>query len=52
VLQQPPYASKGPRRIRNAQDGIYRRGGDQLMLALAEKERGLTGMFDIGLQFD
>ena len=28
-----PYAARGPRTARNRHDGIFRRGGDQLMLA-------------------
>jgi protocatechuate 3,4-dioxygenase beta subunit len=50
VLQQRPYAQKGERRIRNPQDGIFRRGGEQLLLALTPKDGGYAGVFDIGLQ--
>lgn len=50
VLERAPYASKGRRAVRNQQDGIFRRGGDQLMLAVVPKADGYTGTFDIGLQ--
>ena len=33
----------------NARDGIYRRGGSQLLLALAEDGDGYAATFDIGL---
>lgn len=47
---QPPYAAKGQRRQRNNQDGIFRRGGEQLMLSLTPQGEGYRGIFDIGLQ--
>ena len=45
-----PYASRGPRRVRNAADGLYRSGGSQLLLAVTEQGSGLAAAFDIGLQ--
>lgn len=45
-----PYASKGQRTVRNTGDGIFRRGGQQLMLAVAERGQGYAATFDIGLQ--
>lgn len=50
VYTQEPYASKGQRNIRNQDDGIYRNGGDQLILAVAGGGEGLAATFDIGLQ--
>ena len=50
MFAQPPYADRGPRTVRNARDGIYRRGGSQLMLAVAERDGGLEASFDIGLE--
>lgn len=50
VHAQPPYSGKGQRTRRNDRDGIFRRGGDQLMLRLTKEERGYLGTFDIGLQ--
>lgn len=50
VYTQTPYSTKGKRTESNAQDGIYQRGGDQLMLSLAEDTQGYAATFDIGLQ--
>ena len=50
VYAQPPYAGRGARSVRNGQDGIYRRGGSQLLLALKPGASGYTGTFDIALQ--
>jgi hypothetical protein len=36
-------------RTRNEEDGIFRHGGNQLMLALTEKEGGYFAQFDVGL---
>jgi len=49
VLTRAPYASKGARTVRNGGDGIYRQGGDRLMLRLAEDGDGYVGTFDIAL---
>lgn len=50
VLAAAPYAERGPRSTRNAGDGIYRRSGSQLMLALVPKGAGYAGTFDVALQ--
>ena len=50
VHAQEPYAIKGQRPLRNNQDGIFRDGGDQLMLLLTEDGQGYAANFDIGLQ--
>lgn len=50
VLRREPYASRGERTVRNRQDGIFRSGGDQLLLAVTEEGEGYAGTFDIGLQ--
>lgn len=50
IFAQPPYAGRGPRSVRNGADGIYRRGGSQLMLAVAEDAGGLRATFDIALE--
>lgn len=52
VHAQPPYArakSSLPR-TRNEQDRIFRAGGDQLVLTLAESAKGYMGTFDVGLE--
>ncbi|MGH7587358.1 MAG: twin-arginine translocation pathway signal protein, partial [Gemmatimonadota bacterium] len=45
-----PYAEKGPRTRRNADDGIFSRGGTQLTLETTRHGDGLKATFDIGLQ--
>lgn len=50
VLAQAPYRVDTKRRDRNAGDGIYRRGGEQLLLALRPEGAGYAASFDIGLR--
>jgi protocatechuate 3,4-dioxygenase beta subunit len=51
VHAQQPYAAKGNRDVRNSRDGIFRRGGSQLLLALTETGSGTyVGTFDLALQ--
>ena len=50
VFKQAPYATRGTRSTRNEDDGIFRRGGSQLLLAPARKDNGYTADFQIGLQ--
>ena len=50
VHADPPYAAKGPRTARNRHDWIFRRGGDQLMLAPTTVADGYAASFAIGLQ--
>jgi hypothetical protein len=49
VFAQEPYVRKGARDMRNANDGIYREVGSQLVLAVAEERSGYSASFDIGL---
>lgn len=49
VYMHAIYASSGPRTVKNDRDGIYRAGGDRLMLALTETEQGYDAGFDVGL---
>jgi len=49
VHAQAPYASRGPRRVRNRADGLYRGGGDQLTLIPRPDGEGYTARFVIGL---
>lgn len=44
-----PYAGRGPRGTRNRDDGIFRRGGDQLMLAPESTAEGYAASFAVGL---
>ena len=50
VHAPPPYAAKGPRTARNQHDRIFRRGGDQLMLAPTATTDGYAATFAVGLQ--
>lgn len=50
VHRQQPYAAKGPRTDRNSGDGIYNRGGSQLLLAVKQSGGSYAGSFDIALQ--
>jgi protocatechuate 3,4-dioxygenase beta subunit len=50
VHAQPPYATRGRGRLRNARDSIYRSAGTQLMLAVAPAAPGYAASFDLALQ--
>jgi protocatechuate 3,4-dioxygenase beta subunit len=54
VYALSPYAARGARSTRNAQDGIYRQGGDRLTLEPTAAEidgvAGYRATFDVGLQ--
>ena len=49
VLSRPPYSIRG-QRTRNGEDGLYRRGGSRLLLALTETSPGYAGEFHVGLK--
>ncbi len=49
VYADHPYAAKGRRNARNQEDRIFRRGGDQLMLAPIATADGYTATFAIGV---
>jgi protocatechuate 3,4-dioxygenase beta subunit len=46
---QQPYAAKGRRDLMNAQDGIYRQGGETLLLSPTKTSDGYAAAFNIGL---
>lgn len=50
VHAQPPYAARGQRNQRNAGDGIFRRGGSQLILEVKEDPGKYAGTFEVALQ--
>ena len=52
VQDREPYSGRGRRTTRNADDFIFRRGGDQLLLAPVETEDGYAASFAVGLQLD
>jgi protocatechuate 3,4-dioxygenase beta subunit len=50
VHSQSPYSRKGQGRMRNSHDGIYRDGGDQLLLnAVPANTGGYTAAFSLAL---
>jgi protocatechuate 3,4-dioxygenase beta subunit len=50
VFAQEPYASKGERNMRNADDNIYSNGGDQLLLAVTgDNANDYAAAINIGL---
>ncbi|MCX6049189.1 MAG: intradiol ring-cleavage dioxygenase [Chloroflexi bacterium] len=49
VHAQALYASKGQRTLKNEGDGIFKGGGNQLLLAPTKADQGYTATFDIGL---
>ena len=49
VYRSEPYAAKGERNQRNDTDGIFKRGGDQLLLTVAEKDGKYAAAFDIAI---
>jgi protocatechuate 3,4-dioxygenase beta subunit len=49
VYSLAPYSTRGARTVRNAGDGIYRQGGEQLVLDLVEAGQGYAGNFALGL---
>ena len=49
VHAQAPYASKGRRDMKNAQDGIYRQAGDTLLLSPTKTADGYAATFNVGL---
>ncbi len=52
VHSRQPYAAKGTRNRRNDADGIFRRGGEQLMLVVSGDESAeVSTAFDIGLRY-
>ncbi len=50
VHAQQPYAAKGQRNTRNANDGIYGQGGSQLVLDVSATSDGYAATFNIALQ--
>jgi protocatechuate 3,4-dioxygenase beta subunit len=48
VHSQAPYAQKGRRDTTNSNDGIYRRGGKDLMLQLTKDGQGYVGAYKVG----
>jgi len=49
IFALEPYAKRARRWLRNAEDGLYRDGGSQLLLAPEAEGRGYAASFDIAL---
>lgn len=49
VFSSRPYSARGKRDVRNHDDGLFRRGGNRLLVPLAESRGGYAGEFSIGL---
>jgi len=50
VHSKPPYSAKGQRRMRNAHDGIFARGGSNLVLNVVSRDSGYRASFAVALQ--
>jgi len=50
VLSRMPYAAKRGQHDRNADDRIFARGGDQLLLSPSAERDGYAARFEVGLQ--
>lgn len=52
IHARAPYSAHQGRRTRNADDGIFRRGGESLMLDVTERAgEPLAAMFELGLSY-
>jgi len=49
IYKNHPYAKRGRRTMRNANDFLFRAGGENLILALTPNKEGYEGAFEIGL---
>src|SRR5262249_807243 len=49
VFTAAPYASRGDRDVRNAQDSIYVNGGKRSLLRMAKNGTGYTGSIAMGV---
>jgi protocatechuate 3,4-dioxygenase beta subunit len=50
IHAQPPYSTRGPRKVRNNRDVVSLVGGSKLILPLREEKKGYAGTFDVSLQ--
>jgi hypothetical protein len=48
LAAQAPYSEKGRRDTTNDSDGIYRRGGTDLMLQLTKVAQAYVGTYKVG----
>lgn len=52
VYAGAPYVTNRQRRMRNDRDGIFRRGGQELLVVAERTATGYAGTFEIGLDLD
>ena len=50
VYARNPYARRGPRTVRNSRDGIFRDGGNRLILPVIASDEGYAANFNVGLR--
>jgi protocatechuate 3,4-dioxygenase beta subunit len=50
VYTAEPYAQRGPRTIRNDQDGIYQQSGGQTLVRVGPTADGYAGTFAVGIR--
>jgi len=50
VYTAAPYPARGPRAVRNADDFVFRDGGDKLLLEAAADAHGYAAVFSIAVQ--
>jgi protocatechuate 3,4-dioxygenase beta subunit len=50
VHAREPYAARGQRRARNGADGLFRRGGNELTLAVSQDTAGYAAQYTIGVR--
>lgn len=50
VYTSTPYNSRGARRLRNDDDGIFRQSNGQMMLTVSQTANGYAATFDIALE--
>jgi protocatechuate 3,4-dioxygenase beta subunit len=49
VFARRPYSARGKPDVRNNDDGLFRRGGARLLVALTENRGGYAGEFSVGI---
>jgi protocatechuate 3,4-dioxygenase beta subunit len=50
IHSQGPYAKRGPQRLTNTDDFLFRDGGSRLILPVKQTAQGYAGSFEVGLR--
>ena len=50
VFARNPYARRGRRTVRNERDGLFHRGGSQMILPVVGSDAGYAANYNIGLR--